>query len=92
MAQAVRLHFQEGRGLNSITCSFLFRFVLFYLNNSFITTTKNFKIENFRMMVLAKEHLKWLSINFLFKGKGPFFSPVLLYSLGGMAVNLDIKQ
>ena len=44
------------------------------------------------MMVLAKEHLKWLCINFLFKGKGPFSSPVLMYSLGGMAVNLDIMQ
>ena len=29
-------------------------------------------------MVLAKENLKWLYINFLFKGKGPFFSPVLM--------------
>ena len=78
VAQAVRLHFQEGRGLKSIICSFLFSFVLFYLNNSFITTTNNFKIETFRMVVLAKEQLKWLCFNFLFKGEGPLFSPVLM--------------
>ena len=73
VAQAARLHFQEGRGLSSIIYSFLFRFVLFYLNNSFRTTTNKFKIETFRMVLLAKEHLKWPCFNFLFKGKGPFF-------------------
>ena len=71
VAQAARLHFQEGRWLSSIIYSFLFRFVLFYLNNSFITTTNKFKI--FRMVLLAKEHFKWPCFNFLFKGKGPFF-------------------
>ena len=73
VAQAARLHFQEGRGLSWIIYSFLFRFVLFYLNNSFITTTNKFKIETFRMVLLAKERLKWPCFNFLFKGKGPFF-------------------
>ena len=35
-------------------------------------------MQTFRMVIHAKEHLKWLRFNFLFKGEEAFFSLLLM--------------